>query len=373
MEGLSQQMTQPAAQVPVSDPRDDLADRLASLSRTLTAMSAHEQGHHGWSGLYEALRSLIGQDAPSLARVLTAAWSSRPHMSDSHLVTMISILIRDLTRGRSARHDEFQFDEIPAWEAQALHGLINEHEADLVRALGRRSNSFTGARRFLVPQIMLGAYAQAARLPEVRLADLGTGIGLMPRQLNNPSIFERFSEQLRWFPGAPGYLDIPLASRHGVDKHPLPTIDWVRACHGPSQYYDERFGEVVWSLEQCEASGAQIRLDALDISNAAELRAYLSDHHFNVVTCSFVLYQYSDEVRDRVVSTVAACLPAPGLFLSMEPASELSRMGARVHGYLAGASRPLDLAHVSDAHFIGSVARGTDIKAVMHRWLGDTN
>ena len=47
------------------------------------------------------------------------------------------------------------------------------------------SNSFTGARRFLLPQVLIAHFARRRGLREVRFLDLGTGLGVLPRQLNH--------------------------------------------------------------------------------------------------------------------------------------------------------------------------------------------
>ncbi len=209
-----------------------------------------------------------------------------------------------------------------------------------------------------MPQLVLGAYAAHQRIGSVRLLDIGTSIGLLPRQLNNRAVFERFAPDLEWHPGAPSYRTIPLAARFGVDAPPLPTLEWVRGCHGPSAYYDERLSEVEWSLAQTEAAAADLRILPLDILHLPALGQFLRYHRINVATCNFVLYQYDEPTREQVIATITGNLERPGLLLSMEPGHELRRMGARVRAYRAGGTEALEVADVSDAHFVGRVTTG---------------
>jgi hypothetical protein len=80
----------PAIPVTITSREGIFADRMNSLSQTLAAMRGHEQGHHGWSGLYDALHMMLGYSEPALGRILDAVWNDRPHISDAHLVTLIS-------------------------------------------------------------------------------------------------------------------------------------------------------------------------------------------------------------------------------------------------------------------------------------------
>ncbi|MBT2406561.1 hypothetical protein J7I97_11570 [Streptomyces sp. ISL-87] len=322
-------------------------------------MQLHQQGNHGWSVVHESMALLAeaGPD-PSVDQLLAAVWRSRPLMSDSHLITLLGIALRVVAVNNPRAAAVFE-PELPAAErANLLAEALRRHHDEITSVVTEQSNSYTGARRFLVPQLVLGAYAEHHRINEVRLLDMGTGIGLLPRQLNNRAVFERFAPGLEWDPQAPRFRPIPLTARYGVDAPPLPTLDWVRSCHGPSAYYTERFSEVVWSLEQTESAAGGIGISALDILDLPALTDFLRTHRINVVTCNFVLYQYDEPTREKVIAAITSSLGRPGLFLSMEPGHELRRMGAQVRGYLTGGRSPLHVADVSDAHFVGRVTTG---------------
>ncbi|PJN22572.1 hypothetical protein [Kitasatospora sp. CB02891] len=340
-------------------------DRHASFSRTLAAMQGHQQGHHGWNAFHRALLDLTASSDPALDRILAAVRHKRPSMSDSHLITLLGIAVRQLASTHPDVASVFEPGALPAERSRSLGAALDRHETEAVDLLTSHSNSFTGARRFLVPQLLIGGFARHFGVDEVRLLDVGTGLGALPRQLNNREVFDRFAADLTWLPERPPYLDIPLAVRHGIDAAPLPTTDWVGSCHGPSAYYEDRWSELVWSLERAAATAGQVRLSALDVLDRAQLAGFLRTHRFNVITCNFVLYQYEREVRERLIAELVGQLAAPGLFLSMEPSHDLVRQGSRVTGYLAGDPRPLHLADAEDAHFIGRVTAGADLAAII--------
>ncbi|MBM9504502.1 hypothetical protein [Actinacidiphila acididurans] len=330
-------------------------DHADSLLETLTDMQRHEQGNHGWSVVHEALALLMRSGDPALDALLAAVRASRPGISDSHLITLLGIALRGLADRDPEAAGLFRPEPAAAGRAAALASILGRDGAQIAAVVTEHSNSFTAARRFLVPQVLLGAYAAHHGIAEVRLADLGTSIGLLPRQLNNRAVFERFAPDLRWSPEAPPYRPIPLTARYGVDAPPLPDLDWVRHCHGPSAYYGDRFSEVLWTLEQTTPDPPGLRLEALDLLDADALTGYLRERRINVATCNFVLYQYDPATRERIVAAVLRGLAAPGLLLSMEPGHELRRQGARVTAYLDGDTTGRPVADVSDAHCIGTV------------------
>ncbi|HEY5833177.1 hypothetical protein [Streptomyces sp.] len=344
-------------------------------------MQQHQQGNHGWSVFHEGLslaaadsRTHPGPDAGpdsasgsgpgELDRLLSAVWRARPRISDSHLITLLGIALRTVADTDTDAARVFRPQLPGAVRAGLLSAALARHHDAIAAMVTEQSNSYTGARRFLVPQLLLGAYAAHHRIAEVRLLDIGTSIGLLPRQLNNRTVYDRFAPGLSWHPAAPAYRDIPLAARFGIDAPPLPTLDWVRGCHGPSDYYTERFSEVVWALEQTAGTAGDIGIHALDMLDLPALADFVHSHHINVATCNFVLYQYDEPTRERIIATVTGALRRPGLLLSMEPGYELRRMGARVRGYRAGSTAPLHLADVSDAHFLGRVTPGADFAGI---------
>jgi hypothetical protein len=329
-------------------------ERKDSLVRALRAMAQHEQGNHGWAAFHESLAALASSSREA-DPVLAEVWHARPRISDPHLITLLGIALRTLASGNAERSEVFRSASPLAERVGALVVMFRENGAELTDLLTGHSNSFTGARRFLLPQVLIGAFAKAHRIPEVRLLDIGTSIGLLPRQLNNEEVFRRFAPDLRWKPVKPEYRRIPLGARLGVDAPPLPDLDWVRGCHGPSDYYEQRFEEVVWSLDRTSDVDGDVVIEALDVLDQRCLADFVRSHRVNVAVCSFVLYQYAEPVRQQIISTVVANLDRPGLLLSMEPSHELRRMGCVVRGYRSGSAEAVHLADVSDAHFIGEV------------------
>lgn len=333
-----------------------LSTRKQSLLTALADMRQHEQGNHGWSMFHECLAKVAESEASGgLDKLLAAMWQQRPHISDAHAITLLGIAVRQLALQDGGFADVFRADLSAPRRVPALARALSERALDVMRLMESHSNSYTGARRFLLPQLVIGAFATFQNIQQVRFLDLGTSIGLLPRQLNNKAIYDRFAGDLRWCPAPLPFRVIPLDYVGGVDRPPLPTLDWVRACHGPSDYYEQRFEEVQWSLAQAETAGTEVALRPLDILDLPVLEAFLRVHRINVVTCNFVLYQYSDDMRIRVVETVMRALETQGMLLSMEPSHALARMGCVVHAYQNGSTQPLHVADVSDGHFIGTV------------------
>ncbi|MEU2977640.1 hypothetical protein ABZ678_11695 [Streptomyces hirsutus] len=348
--------------------------RKESLREAVADMCHHQQGSHGWSAFHECLGVVAASRHPAgLDRLLASLWRSRPHISDAHTITLLGIAVRHHLRRLGSPTEVFDPEQPLAHRASALAHLLETQGHAISRHMESHSNSYTGARRFLLPQLVIGAFAESRGMRGVRLLDLGTSIGLLPRQLNNEVIFRRFAPDLRWHPAAPPYRPIPLDFVCGVDRPPLPTLEWVRTCHGPSDYYEQRLAEVLWSLEQSSLKQSsreqssperpgnaadEVRLLPLDLLDSPRLAGFLTEHRINVVTCNFVLYQYGSGTREELVRTVMRALGTPGLLLVMEPSHALARKGCTVHAYRDGSTEPLHVADVSDAHFMGDVTVG---------------
>ncbi|MFC9153780.1 hypothetical protein ACFTT0_02140 [Streptomyces bauhiniae] len=328
-----------------------------SLRAALTDMLRHQQGNHGWAVLHEGLAGVAAAEGPTaLDALLAEVWLKRPYITDAHAITLLGIAVQHHTLHDGGPSEVFDAKTPLPVRVRLLAGLPKERRAELTRLMAEHSNSYTGARRFLVPQLVIGAFARARGIERVRLMDLGTSIGLLPRQLNVEPVFDRFAPDLRWHPAAPPFRRIPLEYVCGVDRPPLPTLEWVRACHGPSDYYEQRFAEVLWSLDQAKTAGRyDVPLRPLDLLDVRALADALTSARINVATCTFVLYQYAEDVRRRVIDTVVGALDRPGLLLVMDPSHGLARMGCSVHAYVDGSTEALHVADVSDAHCMGDV------------------
>ncbi|MGW4350504.1 hypothetical protein ACWELJ_00280 [Nocardia sp. NPDC004582] len=116
----------------------------------------------------------------------------RPESSDVHLVTLIGIAIKSIL---SPTHFEILTSAAPLWErCELLDEEVKRFAAEISEIVAVRHNSFTNARRFLVPQVVMAAYFAAdTKLNDyvypIRFADLGTGLGIMPKQLNDPGAY----------------------------------------------------------------------------------------------------------------------------------------------------------------------------------------
>ncbi|MFI6388899.1 hypothetical protein [Nonomuraea sp. NPDC050540] len=332
-------------------------ERRTQFGLTLTAIQRHRQGHHGWSALHRAFGRLLSAGDPAFCRLLDTAWAARPGISDAHLITLLSAAVRGVCLRDGGTE---------AWSGlEELRDLVERNEAALARDICGRSNSFTGARRFLAPQLIIGGHAAQHGLDEVRLLDLGTGVGILPRQLNNRTVYDRFAKDLSWEPWTPAYWTIPLTARCGVDAYPLPTLEWVYACHGPSSYYKDRFEELMWSFEQTADVAEDVVIRELDILDLPRLAAFIREHTFNVITCNFVLFQYGRQFQKAVEDCVMSSIAEPGLFLTMNPSQALLSPGCRIRGRLAGGRTELRLADASDAHLLGTITVGPDLTTII--------
>jgi len=325
------------------------------------ALRLHPQDH-GWHGFYDVLeRRFAAEDAVGdgpLHRIIRACNRERPHLGTSHLVTLLCIALKGLYG--DWRFEPMFDDKVGlGHKSDLLAETLVKYEDDVRKQVLTRQNSFSGARRFLVPQVLISHFAKRQGMP-VRLADLGTGAGLMPRQLGSWRNFDRFAPDLTWHDWRPDFIDADYQLRWGVDRQPVEDLSWIRQCHGPSGYYDKRFAELEWAFEQPEVEAATMRYTALDLLELDDLTAFVRDHDFNVVTCSFVLYQYDEDDRRAIIRAVTKALPGQGLFISFEPTDDLYTPGGSIRIYLPGDPTPVEFGRASDGHCIGHVSAGPD-------------
>ncbi|QYC41681.1 hypothetical protein Nocox_20360 [Nonomuraea coxensis DSM 45129] len=340
-------------------------ERRTAFDRTLAAIVQHQQGHHGWSHFHRLVRELLAGGHPEFSRVLETVWSARPHISDAHLITLTSAAVRQIALREKRDTSLFDGGVDDATRLRLLRDLVERHGEELAREMCGRSNSFTGARRFLVPQLIIGGFAAEHGLDEVRFLDLGTGVGILPRQLNNKAVYDRFGTDLAWEPYTPEYRTIPLALRVGADAPPLPSMEWLRSCYGPSEYYEERLEELLWSFDMTAEEGRAVVTAELDILDLPRLAHFLRTNRFNVITCNFVLFQYDVSVQKAIEACVMDNIASPGLFLTMNPSHGLLRPGCQVRGRLAGEPKELRLVAAGDAHLIGTATIEADFPVVM--------
>lgn len=326
---------------------------VATFQAAARRLGEHPQDH-GWRELYRLFAAgLAGDRTPRLAALVAAVRTARPDSGDEHLVTLVGIALRQAAGPPVA---ELTDDRPVERRLAHLERLLTTYGDEVARLVADRQNSFTSPRRFLVSQLLLARYFTTHRAA-ARVADLGTGLGVMPRQLNSPRVFRRFAADLRWPGGTPEYRPIPLARRYGVDRGPFPDLAWVRACHGPSGYYQERFTELLEVLAVPEVAAAEVDLVELDFTDPAGLRRFLRRHRINAVNLCYTLYELTPPERERVLSVLRETLPVPGLVIVTEPHRDLTRPGCTVA--VLDTTRPgpglRPVCTVSDGHFRGEV------------------
>lgn len=315
-------------------------------------LGRHPQDH-GWRELYRLFAYGLAHPAaaPTLAGIATTARARHPERSAVHLVTLLGIAVNLLAGETTAG---VLGDRPPADRLGWLEHLLHRHRQQIDRILAQRQNSFTGARRFLVPQVLLSAYFARQDRP-ARFADLGTGLGVLPRQLNSKTLFERFTYDLAWPDGYPVYQPIPLEARYGVDRGPFPDLAWVRSCYGPSAYYTAQFHELVEIRAMAEVEHADVEYHELDLTDISSLRRFIAAHRVNAVNLCYTLYEVEPPKRAAIVESVAGALSEPGLMIVTEPLGDLTLPGCTVTVRDRAHPVPRPLCAVSDGHFRGRV------------------
>jgi hypothetical protein len=329
----------------------DLEPAVARMGAAARRLGRHPQDH-GWREFYRLIAlGLDGGRAPQLQAVVTTALAGRSGGSATHLVTLLGIAVRAIAGGS---FPDLVSDRPGEERLAALDEVLRQHRRRIDHLLRQRQNSFTGPRRFLVPQVLLAAYFARQQRPAV-FADLGTGLGVLPRQLNCRAVFERYAPELAWPDRQPRFQPIPLAARYGVDRGPFPDRSWVRSCYGPSGYYALQYQELLEVLDLPEIASAQVGYQELDLTDGVALRRFVTGRRVNAANLSYALYQLDPASRDRVLDTLADALHPPGLMIVTEPNDELAQPGCTVTVRDHTHPVPRRLCTVSDGHFTGQV------------------
>jgi len=292
----------------------DRADELSALSAIRTAadrLGRHPQDH-GWRDLYRLISHGLSGSAPLLKKLVLEHHSIRRDSSPAHLITLLGISLKLVA---AELLDELRSATGPESCVASLESTLAEHRETINSILRSRRNSFTGTRRFLAPQVLLGAYF-ADTGATVGFADLGTGLGVLPRQLNARALYDVFKTGLRWPEGTPAFRAIPFRSRFGVDHGPLPEIE--------------------------------------------ALSAFLRRHSINAVNLSYALYELDVAGRAKVVDTLLDALRPPGVVVVVEPHAELTQPGCTVSFRDHRSPQAKEVLRVSDGHFTGRVEPARD-------------
>lgn len=326
---------------------------MSTLERLRAAAEglARHPHDHGWRSLYELFLYGLHNSAPQLECSLIEAYEARP-LSATHLLTLLGIALKAHSGGQFAYLASRQpsIERLPVLET-----VLRAHSQHVSAILLSRQNSFTCARRFLVPRVLLGAYFAKLGAGDIVFADLGTGLGVLPRQLNSRSQYDKFASDLIWPDGVPLYKPLPIRAALGVDRSPLPSLDWVHNCYGLSGYYDSLYHELQASLNDPEVQKAPVDYYELDLLDETALATFIREHEINTANLSYVLYEMEPERRRQVIRIVARELYPPALLVVTEPREELHREGCVVEVFCGNNLVPLSICFVSDGHFKGHV------------------
>jgi hypothetical protein len=323
---------------------------LGALRAAADGLANHPQDH-GWRALYELFRYGLSNNAPRLGSCLAEAYQARP-LSATHLLTLLGIALK------ANAGDEFAYltSTAPLNERlPALESVLQRRPTAISSILLSRQNSFTCARRFLVTRVLLDAYFSQHEDARISFVDLGTGLGVLPRQLNSESQYRQYAAELIWPGGIPQYHRLPLAAAFGVDRRPMPTADWVRQCYGLSDYYDALYDELQASLHDPQVRAAAVEYRELDLLDTAALVAFIQQHRINAANLTYVLYEMEPERRAEIIDIITRELYPPALLLVTEPREELHREGCVVEVFSNNSVEPATVCFVSDGHFRGYI------------------
>ncbi len=339
-----------------------------SVPETLSGLRQHPQDH-GWGAFFDAIDTLLQRKSRPLNRILSVSISARPNASAPLIITLLGASVKRIIDSYPHLATVLQDSQLLRDNPKRLEAVLAEYEDLILDTLLNRQNSFTGTRRFLVPQTIFSRYFARQAVDGVNFLDVGTGLGLLPRQLNGPEAFDRFSACLEWPFGTATYRPVPLALRYGIDRPPIPDLDWVRHCYGPSRYYDRLFNELLWVLGLPEVVRSSACILALDVLDARKLGAFIRNHHIQAAQCGFVLYQYQPATREAVIASIVENLAQPGLLISMEPRGDLTEQGCHIRLFLAGRQEAVRFAVATDSHMVGCILPDEDYKEFTTEYL----
>ena len=324
--------------------------QIQAITTAASGLAKHPQDH-GWRDLYELFAYGIENSAPHLTALLSTSYKTRP-VSATHLVTLLGIAIKTQVSDYSA---DILGDGSMDLQLQALESVIEANSTAIAQILQTRQNSFTCARRFLVPQVILSAVFATDQAYDLRFADFGTGLGILPRQINSRVQFDKFAADLRWPGGTPAFRELRLAAVFGLDRGPLPDANWVRACYGISPYYESLYQELLFALQDQSSDAQPVQVAELDLLDIGSVSSFIREERINAANLSYVLYELDLTIRDTIVDAIADALSPPALLIVTEPSRELHAPGCGVTIYWGDSPDKVELCFVSDGHFKGTV------------------
>ena len=321
-----------------------------TLAAAARSLAQHPQDH-GWRDLYGLFAYGLDRSAGELEGVLNDSYRARP-TSATHLITLLGIALHFATPTAFVHlvtEDPYE-TRLPI-----LERTLAQHRRAITSILLTRQNSFSCARRYLVTQVLLAAYFDQIPHTELNFVDLGTGIGVLPRQLNSGQIYQNFANDLLWPGGIPAFRKLRLTSAFGIDRGPMPDLAWLHACYGQSEYYAKLYDELVDTLANPEVQRSQVTFRELDLLNTRALAGFIDEQKINAANLTYVLYELDAATRQAVLETIVTSLRSPGVLLVTEPSDELRRQGCIVELFHSGDMQPLSLCYISDGHFRGHV------------------
>lgn len=318
--------------------------------KAAAALLGNHPQDHGWREFFRLIHRALDEPSPALREVIALSVAQQPSHAASHLINLLGIAIKSLD---ARRFDELSRPTDVPPRLAMLQELLQEHRAEVVAIISRRRNSFTATRRFLLPQVLLSAFFARHHVPDMCFADFGTGLGIMPRQLNSERLYSMFCTELSWPGGIPRFRTVPVRRTIGVDRGPLPDLAWVRACYGSSNYYTKLWEELLFTLDVLAEERATTEFYELDLLDVSSLTAFLRDNPVHAANLCYVLYEIEPGQREKIIHTLLEGLRPPGIIIVTEPRGELSRQGCDVVVHCQDRSTPYRLCTVSDGHFTG--------------------
>ncbi|MEW8048833.1 MAG: hypothetical protein AB2809_00530 [Candidatus Thiodiazotropha sp.] len=343
---------------------DNINSNRSEWGRDLNSLLLRRAGK-SWSSFFGGLLSLYKDKNEAVLALLEACESNKHHSTTFHSLTVIGMGCKYLVD--SLGFDEYQaiFDDASDPKPELLNSFLKENLERVTELVINGNNSFTSARRFILPQILFSRFFSQKSV-SVNFADLGTGGGALPKELNNKVLYDKYNKDLIW-PGKATYPFMPLnlEKAYGIEKNF--NAAWVRSCFANSNYYDQLYSD--FQDANNSSHDHEVNYVELDALESTALSDFLTQNRINAITCNFMLYQYKNTYKKKIIDAVLSNLSAPYIFLIVDPFEDYAVPGCSVGMYVSEHMEYLNFARISDSHYKGDITPDSDYYLFAGKYL----
>jgi len=332
----------------------------------------HRRGGYSWTRFFRTFRQLLYNDSTVAIEMAKYLIHQKQGNTVFHCLTLLGMATKYVSLISSKPLDLFSDnatqDQENQLETATLEAFLLTHSLEIKDVIKRRQNSFTSSRRFILSQLIMSHYFARINL-SANILDIGTSIGILPMQLNNAIFYDLYINDLTWQNANTAFLTIPINRIYGLDYQVLPDIQWIASCHASSDYYQTRLCELLVDYQVCQRIHTSFEVDSLNIVDSNALASYMRSRSINAVVCNFVLYQYKTDIRNRILECIFDNITSSGIFLNVEPTSNIEDVGCHVKIYVASERRFYAFAKISNSHFMGELTPGIDYEDYMVKYF----